>query len=274
MFIMKNKSILKSIGGVIFSLLLLGSLEAQTEFLNINYGPGGFCNNCGSIDYSCGGFANWNNGMRDFTDPIPAGNIVTSVDLEVFAGCMGGQVDVTINGQPIGTYDSNGNTCSCGTCSSNVLNLSVPNGLVNYQYGAINTLQLTPDGAGPDGGICVDRVEITLGYTAGTAVPTMGEWGLIILALLVLSFGTVFMMRRRASLAGAGNVSMSQSGGIPFDRASFGKMLAVVMIGFVAIVAISVLVFGYEMTNADVPGSLIAGPIAAYLLHLLFGAKK
>lgn len=107
-----------------------------------------------------------------------------------------------------------------------------------------------------------------------TTVPTMGEWGLIVLALLVLSFGTVFMMRHQTAIAGMGETSMSQSSGIPFDRASYGKMLIVVMIGLVAVFVVSVLVFGYEMTNADVPGSLIAGPIAAYLLHLLFGKKK
>lgn len=102
----------------------------------------------------------------------------------------------------------------------------------------------------------------------------MGEWGLIILALLVLSFGTVFMMRRQTAMAGAGNVSMSQNSGIPFDRASFGRMLAEVAVGLAATFSIAVLGFGYEMTNADVPGALIAAPIAAYLLHLLFGAKK
>ncbi len=110
------------------------------------------------------------------------------------------------------------------------------------------------------------------GVGCAAAVPTMGEWGLIILALLTLSFGTVFMMRSRMAVAGMGNVSVSS--GIPFNRAAYGKLLAVVMAGLAASFAVAVFAFGYEMTAADVPGSLIAGPIFAYLLHLLAPAKK
>ena len=104
-------------------------------------------------------------------------------------------------------------------------------------------------------------------------IPTMGEWGLIILALLVLCFATVFMMRRQTAIAGMGNVSMSGTGGIPFDKASYTKMLVTVMIGLAVVFAVAVSLFGYEMTNADVPGSLIAGPVLAYLLHLMFSKK-
>ncbi len=103
-------------------------------------------------------------------------------------------------------------------------------------------------------------------------IPAMGEWGLIILALLLLSFATVFMMRRQTAIAGFGNVT-SQSSGIPFDKASFAKMLVYVMIGLAAAFAVAVSAFGYEMTAADVPGSLLAGPALAYLLHLVLSKK-
>ena len=105
------------------------------------------------------------------------------------------------------------------------------------------------------------------------SIPTMGEWGLIILGLLVLCFATVFMMLRQTALAGMGNVSMSGTGGIPFDKTSYGKMLVGVMIGMAGVFAVTVSVFGYEMTNADVPGSLMAGPVLAYLLHLMVKKK-
>ncbi len=104
-------------------------------------------------------------------------------------------------------------------------------------------------------------------------IPTMGEWGLIILALLLLSFATVFMMRRQTALAGVGNVS-AQSSGIPFDRAAFGEMLAYVMIGLAATFTIAIAAFGYETTSADIPGILIAGPVLAYLIHLMGSFKK
>ncbi|MCB0522817.1 MAG: IPTL-CTERM sorting domain-containing protein [Saprospiraceae bacterium] len=106
----------------------------------------------------------------------------------------------------------------------------------------------------------------------GAAVPTMGQWGLIILALLTLSFGTVFLMRSRMAVAGAGNVSMGS--GIPFDKSSYGKMLAAVMASVAVVFAVAVAAFGYEMTSADVPGSLLAGPVLAYLLHLLVPSRK
>ncbi len=105
------------------------------------------------------------------------------------------------------------------------------------------------------------------------AIPTMGEWGLIILALLLLTFATVFMMGRKTAVAGFGTVS-SNGAGIPFNKAAFGKMLAIVMVVLAAVFATAVGVFGYEMTTADLPGSLIAGPIAAYLLHMLIPQKK
>jgi hypothetical protein len=56
---------------------------------------------------------------------------------------------------------------------------------------------------------------------------------------------------------------------IPFEKASYFKILpivwAVLAIGF----TIAVTFFGYELTNADVPGALIAGAVGAYLVHLL-----
>lgn len=106
------------------------------------------------------------------------------------------------------------------------------------------------------------------------AVPTMGEWGLIVLALLMMSFGTVFMMRREAALVGAASMSMPSSTGIPFERTIFMRILGFVMLGLALVFAFAMTVFGYEMTSADVPGSLIAGPILAYLVHLLAGFKK
>ena len=101
----------------------------------------------------------------------------------------------------------------------------------------------------------------------------MGEWGLIILALLVLSFGTVFMMQRQTGLAGAGNQSVSAGSTIPFDQTTFAQMLLGVLVTLALVFVLSVWGFGYEMTQADLPGSLIAAPIAAYLLHLIFGKK-
>ena len=125
----------------------------------------------------------------------------------------------------------------------------------------------------------IDPVDIAGSVTDSTvtaAVPTLGEWGLIILSLLLLTFGMVALRSREVALAGVGNTSSfpTKLPQWPFDKAAFGKMLAMVMVGLAAIFSVAVAFFGYEMTNADVPGSLVAGPVLAYLLHLMVERKN
>lgn len=119
-------------------------------------------------------------------------------------------------------------------------------------------------GGGPfplmEGGTC----------TACKQVPTLGQWGLILLSLLVLTFGVVALRKHEPVLAGFGTVASSdEKYSLPFNKAVFGKMLIAVMLGLAAVFAVAVTLFGYEMNVADVPGSLVCGPLLAYLLHLL-----
>ena len=101
-------------------------------------------------------------------------------------------------------------------------------------------------------------------------VPTLGQWGLIILSLLLTTFGVVALRSRQTVLAGVGTSSFPTGiHQLPFDKVFFGKMLIYTMIGLAAVFAVAIGFFGYEMTTADVPGSLVAGPLLAYLLHLL-----
>ncbi len=122
-------------------------------------------------------------------------------------------------------------------------------------------------GGGPfplmEGGTC----------TACKQVPTLGQWGLILLSLLILTFGVVALRKRELVMAGYGTTVSNNKFTLPFDKASFGKMLIAVMFGLAAVFAVAVSAFGYEMTAADVPGSLVAGPMLAYLIHL-FVKKK
>ncbi|MEM7105472.1 MAG: IPTL-CTERM sorting domain-containing protein [Bacteroidota bacterium] len=104
-------------------------------------------------------------------------------------------------------------------------------------------------------------------------IPTMGEWGLIILALLLLTFGTLGLTNRQLTFSGTSTGSTSWRS-LPFNRKEYGKFLWVVSFAVVLIFAMAVVLFGYEMTNADVPGSLITIPICAYLLHLVFGKSE
>lgn len=111
---------------------------------------------------------------------------------------------------------------------------------------------------------------IRASYTPMAGVPTIGQWGLIILSLLILTFGVVALRSRQTVLAGTANTSFPATfRQLPFNKTAFGNMLIYVMIGLAVTFAVAVSLFGYEMTSADVPGSLVAGPLLAYLLHLL-----
>lgn len=99
------------------------------------------------------------------------------------------------------------------------------------------------------------------------AVPTVSEWGLIILALLLLSFSMVAVRRRKLAFAGAEN-SMNTGTGLPFDLGSFKKALHLT-IGLVLVLGCSSLVLWGEISTVDIIGTAIAAPIFAYLMHFV-----
>jgi hypothetical protein len=102
------------------------------------------------------------------------------------------------------------------------------------------------------------------------AVPTMGQWAMIIFTLLMVAMGMVIVRQNQMTLAGAGtqgfNFSLRQ---LPFDKAVFNKALMLCGLVMVALFAVAITFFGYEMTSADVPGSLLSLPLAAYIVVLL-----
>lgn len=126
--------------------------------------------------------------------------------------------------------------------------------------------------------------EITLEVEAGsgggggdpgsdmTSVPTMSQWGLILFALLILTLGTITAMQRELTTEGAPSSFSIKH--FPFEKSSFIFWLVGTALALMLVFTVAILFAGYELTNADIPGSLLAIPIAAYLLHLLFGYKK
>ena len=108
---------------------------------------------------------------------------------------------------------------------------------------------------------------------ASTSVPTLSQWGLIILALLLLTVGIVAITRKQTVLAGLEGGTIRQNS-MPFDKGLYAKVLIGIAATVVLVFAIVINSFGYELTSADMPGSLIAIPIAAYLMHLLLIHEK
>lgn len=109
-----------------------------------------------------------------------------------------------------------------------------------------------------------------------TGIPTMSEWGLILLTLIIFTLSVVFgTQHQRAMAMPSGSAYADRPRNkLPFDSKAFFSVLPVVYLAIAAIFTIAITVFGYELTNADVPGALMSGAILAYLVHFVKGGAK
>ena len=136
---------------------------------NINW-IGGFCGLCqGAGEYSCNvsspAFSDWNNGNKDFTDPLGIGTEISKIEVTIYGAiaCGMAQIQLSINGTQIQQRTINDN-CLCGDCESLTFKLSSePAG---YIYGGTNTLNITASGI-----ICLDYAEIKLSYCEACVLP-------------------------------------------------------------------------------------------------------
>ena len=107
------------------------------------------------------------------------------------------------------------------------------------------------------------------------AIPTMSEWGLILFALIIFTFSVVMGTQHQQKLAMSENNTVTGMGRQwMFDKATFFKVLPFVYLGFVLIFATAISLFGYELTNADIPGSLLSGLVIAYLVQFIIGTNR
>ena len=160
-----------------FNTLSKNETFGQSTSVTIQYG--GFMTECCSastvnyycfnspdnINY-CGGTTTCNS--QAFFDPVPAGNIVTQVQVTYYsAGCAGGTMSGTLNGALIGSVGEANNGCLCsGTVWAATGNTTAnyPCGITNagypYNYGANNTFQFCASG----GQVCIDRAVLSITY--------------------------------------------------------------------------------------------------------------
>lgn len=104
----------------------------------------------------------------------------------------------------------------------------------------------------------------------------MSEWGLILLTLIIFTLSVVFGTQHQRAMAmptGSAYADRPRNK-LPFDRKAFFSVLPVVYLALAAIFTIAIAVFGYELTNADIPGALLSGAILAYLVHFVKGGAK
>ncbi len=106
--------------------------------------------------------------------------------------------------------------------------------------------------------------------TCGPAVPTVSQWGMIILILLLLSIGVVYARQTQASIVTTNgfNLPLGQGLRMPFERHLYFR--ALLWTGAIACIAAisSLLIYG-EITLVDIVGSILAAPIFTYLMHVL-----
>lgn len=105
-----------------------------------------------------------------------------------------------------------------------------------------------------------------------TNVPTMSEWGLIILCLISLSIGMVFLFKQEHVLAFAGQSSRSGSNTI-FNKSLYAKVFAAVLGIAVTGLFLSYLYFG-SLTLTDTIGTVISASIVAFMVQFYLLVRK
>jgi hypothetical protein len=115
--------------------------------------------------------------------------------------------------------------------------------------------------------------EVSFEYLGADVIPTLSQWGLIILLLLVLAVGMVFLHQRQASLELAGVAEASSARPKLFDGKLYAKVFAIVLlIGTSGLIA-AYLYFG-QITNADPFGVFVSAAVVAYMVQLWMMRKE
>lgn len=128
-----------------------------------------------------------------------------------------------------------------------------------------------------DGTTCTAMMDVTAPAACSlepgtTDIPTLSEWGLITLALMLMSYGSLAMVGT-AGLAGSTRSQTFNFGSkmfsIPFDNRVYRK--ALMLTGLIAAAGFTGCFAMYgAIFMSDIIGTAIAGPVFAYLAHLLY----
>ncbi len=102
----------------------------------------------------------------------------------------------------------------------------------------------------------------------GTEIPTLSEWGLILLALLMLSFCTRYIIKIQPRLAMASTGSVPEDVEITFNGKLFHQALISLLVLSVLVFIVVIAVYGF-ITPLDVIGTLLSAVVLAYWIQLL-----
>jgi len=169
---------------VVFSVVFLLKNEAKAQSASVTISYGGFTSQCCSgntIPYycfndpvTCGAPCGCNIATfsQTFTNPVPAGNIITQVNASWFALNCGGSASATIDGTSIGSTPILNGGCTCASLTSGATGNSTGNfpcGLPGFNNapGALETFVATFTGE-----VCISSTTLTFYYApANQAAP-------------------------------------------------------------------------------------------------------
>ncbi len=131
--------------------------------------------------------------------------------------------------------------------------------------GDVGPRLLTTDGSGS---------ENVFFSSNATDIPTLSEWGLILLALMLMSYGTLGVVASSTQISLNGNMNIPNTRlQLPFNKEVLVHTLMITAIiaaiGFVGSLSLYGAIF-----MSDIIGVSFAGPVFAYLLHLLWLVQK
>jgi hypothetical protein len=114
----------------------------------------------------------------------------------------------------------------------------------------------------------VVRGQLVRQAASGTTVPTLSEWGAILMGLLIIGACLFFLAgRTKAAMAIAGAPSThAQMTAIDW------KLLAKVTLVVEAVIALALIALSAR--SVDVAGALTSGLVVAFVLHLLIGTAR
>ncbi len=216
-------------------------------------------------------------------------NVKVGIEIEGIGNCVDGMAYLSLDdcGESISisTYEKTGAQIA-DELATGIINCNVGSGTIIISYsleggivGVIEFLNLPPESstitfdAGGDCGF-EDRVVMS-SLDEFYTIPTLSEWGIIILILLILAVGMVFIYKRQVSLACAGGTSESakQRQTFLFDKRLFAKVFGITLIAGLALLGFSYLIFG-KITTADPLGTFVSAAIFAYMIQYMMLHRK
>ena len=103
----------------------------------------------------------------------------------------------------------------------------------------------------------------------GTPIPTVSEWGLIILTLLLLNMSLIFLERKKMfNEESKGMTSTAAFALIPFNFSHLKNTTLLTLCLGMTIGLINLGLYGV-ISSVDLFGTALAMPLFAYLLHLI-----